>query len=106
MAAPAVAGLYNSYKDVGLMTVTYLSESADSSPAGLADVQGWANTHGHEGLVVFSSLQDVWYPFGVDQGGGSFSISLPGTIFIGTNMKIAKMGEPTLQEIELVVPGL
>ena len=44
-------------------------------------------------------------PFGVDMGGGSFSIALPGIVFIGPNMKIAKMGEPMVQEIELVIPG-
>jgi hypothetical protein len=88
------------------MTVTYVSEGADGSPATLADVQAWTNNYNHKGLVVRSDLQDVWYPFGVDGGGGSFSISLPGTIFIGPGMKIAKMGEPTIQEIELVVPHL
>lgn len=88
------------------MTISYVSEGADGSPATLADVQAWTSTYGHQGLVVTSTLQDVWYPFGVDMGGGSFGISLPGIIFIGPNMKIAKMTEPTIQEIELVIPGL
>ena len=103
--APAVAGLYNTYSEQGLMTVTYMSESLDSSPGDLADVQSWATMFSQDGLVVFSNHQDVWYPFGVDQGGGSFSIALPGTIFIGPGMKIAKMGVPTTQEIQLVIPG-
>ncbi|PRQ09247.1 hypothetical protein [Enhygromyxa salina] len=87
------------------MTLTYVSEGADGSPATLADVQAWTNNYSHKGLVVRSDLSDVWYPFGVDQGGGSFAIALPGTILIGPKMKIAKMGEPTTQEIELVIPG-
>lgn len=87
------------------MTITYVSEGADGSPATLADVQAWTTTYNHKGLVVNSDLQEVWYPFGVDQGDGSFGIALPGTIFIGPKMKIAKMGEPTIQEIELVIPG-
>jgi hypothetical protein len=100
-----VAGHYNTYKDLGLMTLTYVSEGAAGPPATLADAQSWAQTYNHAGIVAFSDLQDVWYPFGVDMGGGSFGIALPGTIFIGPKMKIAKMGEPTIQEIELVIPG-
>jgi hypothetical protein len=103
--APVVAGLYNTYNDSGLMTISYVSEGANGPPATLADAQAWTTNYGHEGLVVFSDLPDVWYPFGIDQGGGSFGIALPGIIFIGPNMKIAKMTEPTIQEIELVVPG-
>jgi hypothetical protein len=103
--APAVAGYYNTYNDVGLMTLTYVSEG-NAGPAVLADAQAWATTYNHQGIVAMSNLQDVWYPFGVDMGGGSFGIALPGIIFIGPNMKIAKMSEPTIQEIELVVPGL
>lgn len=100
-----VAGYYDTYTDYGLMTITFVSEGADGSPATLADVQVWTNNYNHKGLVVWGSMEEVWYPFGVDNGGG-FSIALPGTIFIGPNMKIAKMGEPTPQEIELVIPGL
>lgn len=100
-----VAGHYNTYKDLGLMTITYVSEGASGPPATLADVQAWANNYNHEGLVVRSDHQDMWYPFGVDAGGGQFSIALPGIIFIGPKMKIAKMTEPTIQEIELVIPG-
>lgn len=88
------------------MTLTFVSENASGGPAALADVQAWTNNYGHKGLVVTSdNLEEAWYPFGVDQGDGSFGISLPGTIFIGPKMKIAKMGEPTLQEIELVIPN-
>jgi hypothetical protein len=101
-----VAGHYNTYNDVGLMTITYVSEGNAGPPATLADAQAWATNFNHNGIVAFSNLMDVWYPFGVDMGGGSFSIALPGIIFIGPNMKIAKMSEPTIQEIELVVPGL
>lgn len=101
-----VAGHYNTYNEFGLMTITYVSEGAAGPPATLADAQAWATNYSHNGIVAISDLQDVWYPFGVDMGGGSFSIALPGIIFIGLNMKIAKMGEPTIQEIELVLPGL
>lgn len=103
--APAVAGLYNQYNDRGLMTLSYMSEDATGGPAKLSDVQAWANQYGQQGIVAFSSYEDVWYPFGVDQGNGSFSIALPGTIFLGPGVKIAKMGVPTPQEIELVLPG-
>jgi hypothetical protein len=82
------------------MTVTYVSEGA-SGPATLADAQVWANDYSHKGLVTISDYQDVYYPF-VD---GSFNIVLPGIILIGPKMKIAKMTEPTIQEIELVSPG-
>lgn len=103
--APVVAGYYNTYNDLGLMTITYVSEGANGPPATLADAQSWATTYNHNGLVVISDHQDVWYPFGIDTGGGGFSIALPGIIFIGPKMKIAKMSEPTPYEIELVVPG-
>jgi hypothetical protein len=103
--APTVAGLYNTYKDSGFMTITYVSEGAAGPPATLADAQAWATNYNHQGLVTISDYQDVWYPFGIDMGGGSFSIALPGIIFIGPNMKIAKMSEPTIQEIERVIPG-
>lgn len=103
--APEVANLFNTYDERGLMTLTYMSESADGGPATQADVQAWANNYGQNGLVVFSGLQDVWYPFGVDSGGGSFSISLPGTMLVGPGSKIAKVGIPTIQEIEIVIPG-
>lgn len=103
--APAVAGLYNTYEAQGLMTLSYMSESGDGSPGGLADVQVWASMYQQNGLVVFSDHQDVWYPFGVDNGGGSFGIALPGTMFVGPKAKIAKLGIPTTQEIELVIPG-
>jgi hypothetical protein len=88
------------------MTLTYVSEGNNGPPATLADAQAWATNFNHNGIVAFSSHMDVWYPFGVDMGGGSFSIALPGIIFVGPGMKIAKMSEPTVQEIELVVPGL
>jgi len=103
--APEVASLFNTYDSWGLMTLTYMSENVDGGPATLADVQAWSDTFSQDGLVVFSSHEDVWYPFGVDQGGGSFGISLPSTIFVGPDMKIAKMGIPTQQEIELVSPN-
>ena len=100
-----VAGYYNTYNDFGLMTVTYVSEGVNGPPATLADAQAWTTNYNHKGIVAISDLQDVWYPFGVDMGGGSFSIALPGIVFVGPNMKIAKMSEPTPQEIELVIPG-
>ncbi|WP_181234127.1 TlpA family protein disulfide reductase [Enhygromyxa salina] len=103
--APEVANLFNSYEARGLMTLTYMSESVNGGPATQADVQAWASDYGQAGLVVFSSAQDVWYPFGADVGGGSFSISLPGTMLVGTGGKIARLGIPTIQEIELVIPG-
>jgi thiol-disulfide isomerase/thioredoxin len=102
--APEVANLFNTYAERGLMTLTYMSESADGGPGTQADVQAWADTYGQNGLVVFSSLQDVWYPFGIDSGGGSFSIALPGTMLVGPGAKIAKIGIPTIEDIELVIP--
>lgn len=103
--APAVAGMYNQYADQGFMTISYMSENSSGGPASIADVQAWANMFMQDGIVAFSSDENVWYPFGVDGGGGSFSIALPGTMFVGPKMKIAKMGVPTPQEIELVIPG-
>lgn len=103
--APTVAGLYNTYKDSGFMTITYVSEGAAGPPPTLADAQAWATMYNHQGIVAFSNIMEVWYPFGVDMGGGSFSIALPGIMLVGPKMKIAKMGEPTTQEIELVSPG-
>ena len=103
--APELATLFNTYDDRGLMTLTYMSESADGGPATQADVIAWSDMYSQNGLVVFSGLQDVWYPFGVDQGGGSFGIALPGTMLVGPNAKIAKLGVPSTLEVELVIPG-
>ena len=103
--APELANLFNSYDARGLMTLTYMSESEEGGPATQADVQAWADTYAQKGMVVFSSLEDVWYPFGVDQGGDSYAITLPGTMLVGTNAKISKLGIPTIEELEMVIPG-
>ncbi len=87
------------------MTITYVSEGSNGPPATLADAQVWANDYSHKGLVTISSYEEVWYPFGIDMGNGSFGIALPGIMLIGPKMKIAKLTEPTIQEIELVSPG-
>jgi hypothetical protein len=87
------------------MTITYVGEGSLGPPATLSDAQVWANNYGHQGLVVISNYMDVWYPFGIDVGGGQFQINLPGIILIGPGMEIAKMSEPTNAEIELVSPG-
>jgi hypothetical protein len=86
------------------MTVSYVSENANGGPAALSDVQAWANNYGQDGLVVYSNLQDVWYPFGVDQGGGSFSISLPGTMLLEPGMRITKLGYPSNAEVVAALP--
>ena len=66
----------------------------------------WAMNFNQDGMVLTGGPEEVWYPFGIDQGGGSFSIALPGTIFIGPNMKVAKMGSPSNQEIEIVLSSI
>lgn len=88
------------------MTLTYLSENAQGGPATAADAMAWANNFGQDGMVLTGGPMDIWYPFGIDQGGGQFSIALPGTIFVGPNMKIAKMGAPSNQEIEIVLSSI
>ncbi|MFV8749789.1 TlpA family protein disulfide reductase [Nannocystaceae bacterium ST9] len=103
--APELESLYLTYADRGLLALTYMSESNDSGPATQADVQAWTSTYALTGVVAYSTLQDVWYPFGVDQGGGSFSISLPGTMLLAPGGVIAKIGVPTIEEIEAVLPG-
>ncbi|WP_146155208.1 TlpA family protein disulfide reductase [Enhygromyxa salina] len=102
--APTVAGLFNQYDAQGLMTLSYMSENAQGGAASVADVQVWADNYGQDGLVVFSNLQDVWYPFGVDQGGGSFSISLPGTMLLEPGARITKLGVPSPTEIQAALP--
>lgn len=102
--APAVAGLYNQFESQGFMTISYMSENSTGGPGGPNDVSAWANMYGQDGIVAFSNYEDVWYPFGVDQGGGSFSIALPGTMLLGRNVKIAKIGVPTQAEIQAVLP--
>jgi hypothetical protein len=104
-SAPYIAGLYNTYKDRGLMTLTYMAENVDGGPASQADATAWAENFGHEGLVVYSSDDNVWFPFAEDAGDGSYTIALPGMMLVGTGAKIAKLGEPSIQEIELVIPG-
>lgn len=104
VAAPEVQALYDEYKGRGLLTLTYMSESYDSSPGTQADVQAWANMYSITGVVAYSSLQDVWYPFGIDQGGGSYMILLPGTMLLAPGGVIAKIGVPTLAEVEAVLP--
>lgn len=88
------------------MTVTYLDENGAGAKATSADALAWADQFGQDGMVLTSTYEDVWYPFGVDQGGGSFAIALPGTIFVGPGMKIAKMGVPSNQEIEIVLGSI
>jgi len=102
--APELEALYTEYKDRGLLSLTYMSESNDSGPATQADVQAWASTYAITGIVAYSSLQDVWFPFGVDLGGGNYSIALPGTMLLGPGGAIAKIGIPTIEEIELALP--
>ncbi|WP_146659320.1 TlpA family protein disulfide reductase [Enhygromyxa salina] len=102
--APAVAGLFNQYDAQGLMTLSYMSENGSGGPAAQADVVAWASQYGQDGLVVYSNHQDVWYPFGVSQGGNSWSISLPGTMLLEPGMKITKMGVPSNAEIQAALP--
>ena len=86
------------------MTLTYMNENAQGGPAQQSDVQAWANQFGQNGIVAYSNYQAVSYPFGVNQGGGSWSIALPGTMLVGTGMSIAKVGEPTNAEIMAALP--
>lgn len=102
--APAVAGLFNQYDAQGFMTLSYMSENGSGGPAAQADVNVWANMYGQNGLVVYSGHQDVWYPFGVNQGGGSWSIALPGTMLLQPGMTVAKVGVPSAAEIQAVLP--
>ena len=88
------------------MTLTYLSENGQGGPAQASDAMSWANNFGQDGMVLTGGPEEVWYPFGIDQGGGSFSIALPGTIFVGPGMKVAKMGSPSNQEIEIVLSSI
>jgi hypothetical protein len=102
--APAVAGLYNSYNAQGLMTLSYVSEGGSGGPATQSDVNVWASNYGQNGIVAYSGHQDVWYPFGVNQGGGSWSIALPGTMLLGTGASIVKIGVPSNAEIQAALP--
>ena len=102
--APAVAGLFNTYDAQGLMTLSYMSENAQGGPAAQSDVAAWAQSYSQNGIVAYSGYQDVWYPFGVDQGGGSFSISLPGTMLVGTGATVSKIGVPSNAEIQAALP--
>lgn len=64
---------------------------------------------GHElrpnGAVVVSDHQDVWYTFAVEESDGEFSIAMPGIVLLAPGMEIVKMSEPTIEEIEQVLPG-
>ena len=103
--APVVAGLFDTYADRGLMTLTFMSESWSGGAPSQSDVTEWANTFGHDGLVVYSeTATDVWYPFAEVAVAGSYSISLPGTMFVAPGMAIARLGVPTLQDIESLLP--
>ncbi len=102
--APEVANLFNTYDDQGLMTLTFMSENAEGGPAAQSDVSAWASTYSHNGLVVYSGAGDVWYPFGEDQGGGSWLISLPGTMLLGPGAVVSKVGVPSISEVEAALP--
>ena len=86
------------------MTITYLSENASGGQPNSSDAQGWANNFNQSGLVVVSNYQDVWYPFGINQGGGSYSIALPGTMLLEPGMRIYKVENISGADIQAVLP--
>ena len=53
---------------------------------------------------MFSNHDNVWYPFGVDQGGGSFSIALPGTMLLEPGMRIYKIGAISGGDVQAALP--
>ena len=80
-------------------------ENASGGAAVQSDAALWRDTYGHEGVVAFTSgTDDYWYPYGVDTGGGNFSIGLPGIMLVGTGNAIAKIGEPSAAEIQAALP--
>jgi hypothetical protein len=80
-------------------------ENASGAPSNQGDAQLWAQSYGHEGVVAYTSnTDDYWYPYGVDTGGGNFSIGLPGIMLVGTGNAIAKIGEPSAAEIQAALP--
>ena len=80
-------------------------ENASGQPSNQSDAEQWASMFGHDGVVAYTSnTDDFWYPYGVDQGGGNFSINLPGIMLVGTMNTIAKIGEPSTAEIQAALP--
>ena len=61
----------------------------------------WADMSNQSGIIATGDIGDLWYAFS-DTG----SISLPSTIFIGPDAKIAKKGHPENWEIEIVLSSL
>ncbi|PRQ04608.1 hypothetical protein ENSA5_06130 [Enhygromyxa salina] len=102
--APEVASLFDTYDAQGLITLTYMSQDAEGAPPSQADVDAWAQQFSQDGIVAFSDFSNVWYPFGVDQGGGSYSISLPGTMLVAPGVEVVKVGVPSLAELEAALP--
>jgi hypothetical protein len=97
--------LYNTYASSGLLTVTFVYENAAGQPSTQADAAQWANTYQQDGIVAFAAnSDDFWYPYGVDQGGGSFSIELPGIMLVGAMNEVVKIGFPSTAEIEAALP--
>ena len=80
-------------------------QDATGNPSDQADAELWASNYGHQGVVAYTSgTDDYWYPYGVDTGGGNFSISLPGIMLVGPMNTIAKIGSPSIAEIEAALP--
>jgi hypothetical protein len=47
---------------------------------------------------------NTWYPFGVDMGGGQWSIGLPGTMLLKPGLEITVMGQPSQAQIQAALP--
>ena len=85
-----------------------MGSSATHTPATQAEAVLWRDTYNQSGVVVADpDFNDgpTWYPFGVQQPTGGWSIGLPGTLLLAPGMVVEKMGHPTEAEIEAALPG-
>jgi hypothetical protein len=91
-----------------LITVIVVGQNANNQDATQADAASWRDNYGQTGVVVADpgwNTGPTWYPFGVDAGGGQWSIGLPGLGLLAPGMEVVTIGNPTAAQIEGALPG-
>ncbi|MEC7239684.1 MAG: hypothetical protein VXW32_00460 [Myxococcota bacterium] len=94
--AQSLEGIYQTYKDDGLMTISAWSEDAQRVLPTTEQLSSWANQYGITSPVVADPNSALYWRFGT---GG-----LPASILLGPGAEVLKIGHITAADIEAALP--
>ena len=90
--AQSLEGIYQTYKDQGLMTISAWSEDSQGTLPTTEVLMGWANQFGITSPVVADPNSALYWRFG--QG------RLPQSALLGPGAEVLKIGHITAADIE------